>query len=158
MEIELIEATINDSEKIHQMQKVGFKALLEKYQDYDTNPGAETLEKIKWRFQFPQGRHYFIEVDKISIGYIRIVKNNEHSIRLSQMFILPDYQGRGYAQQVIKKIEMLNPNVQYWELDTIKQESKLCYLYEKMGYKPTGKEEDIKDGMTLIYYEKRRVV
>jgi hypothetical protein len=39
-----------------------------------------------------------------------------------------------------------------WELDTIKQEGKLCHLYEKMGYKQTGREETIKEGMTLVFY------
>ena len=99
MEVSLKEATVNDCEKIHQMQIIGFKALLDKYQDYETNPGAESLEKIKWRFQFPQGKHYFIEANGEDLGYIRVVSIDEQTYRLSQMFILPDYQENGYAQQ-----------------------------------------------------------
>ncbi len=41
-----------------------------------------------------------------------------------------------------------------WALDTIKQEPKLRYLYEKMGYRPTGEERRLKDGMDLVYYAK----
>jgi len=50
--------------------------------------------------------------------------------------------------------ESLHKNAVNWELDTIKQETKLCYLYEKMGYRQTGKEVKIKDGMDIVSYRK----
>jgi len=154
MEIELKVATIEDCKKIHSMQMVGFKALLDKYQDFETNPGAETLERIKMRFEYPQIDHYFINLYDESIGYIRINRLDTNTCRLSQMFVLPEYQGNGYAQQAIQQVEALNPQVNNWLLDTIKQEQKLCYLYEKMGYKQTGTETNIKDGMDLVDYAK----
>jgi len=154
MKIQLKKANIDDCEKIHKMQTVGFKALLDKYQDFETNPGAETLEYIKMRFEYPQIDHYFINVNNDSVGYIRINKLDESTCRLSQMFILPSYQGNGYAQQAIRQVELLNPQVTKWILDTILQEKKLCYLYEKMGYKRTGIVTNIKDGMDLVDYSK----
>lgn len=39
-------------------------------------------------------------------------------------------------------------------LDTILQEKGNCYLYEKMGYRKTGKTEKINDRLTLVFYEK----
>jgi hypothetical protein len=39
-------------------------------------------------------------------------------------------------------------------LDTILQEAGNCYLYEKLGYKKTGKTEKINDKMDIVYYEK----
>ena len=71
------------------------------------------------------------------------------------MCILPDHQGKGYAQQVVKKVEALYTQTKRWELDTIKQETKLCYLYGKMGYKLTGRQTHIKDGMDLVDYVKQ---
>ena len=67
---------------------------------------------------------------------------------------MPEYQGNGYAQQALSAIEALYPFAKSWNLDTIKQEPKLCHLYEKMGYRRTGKENTIKEGMTLVFYEK----
>ena len=154
MEISLKKATIQDCNQIHKMQGIGFKALLDKYKDIETNPGAETLECIISRFQYPQIDHYFIQLQGESIGYIRINKLDEKTCRLSQMFILPDYQEKGYAQQAIKQVETLNPQAESWILDTIKQEEKLCHLYEKMGYRLTGIETNIKDGMDLVDYAK----
>jgi GNAT superfamily N-acetyltransferase len=109
MEIKLKKATVEDCERIHQMQLIGFKSLLEKYQDFNTSPGAETCERIKERFKYAQIDHYFIELNGKSVGYIRINRFSDDSCRLSQMFVLPDYQGKGYAQQAIKQVERLNP-------------------------------------------------
>jgi hypothetical protein len=50
--------------------------------------------------------------------------------------------------------EELYPNAKTWELDTIAQEPRLVHLYEKMGYKLTGTSHDIKDGMTIVDFEK----
>ena len=154
MEISLKKATIQDCSQIHQMQTLGFKALLDKYQDFETNPGAESLERIKWRFKFSQIDHYFIQLQGESIGYIRINMLDEKTCRLSQMFILPSFQNKGYAQQAIKQVEDLNPQAENWILDTIKQEEKLCHLYEKMGYCLTGVKNNIKGGMDLVGYAK----
>jgi GNAT superfamily N-acetyltransferase len=70
------------------------------------------------------------------------------------MFILPEFQGQGFAQQAIKAAEALYPQAEGWQLDTIKEERKLCHLYEKMGYKRTGKEEVLQDNMTIVYFAK----
>ena len=153
-ELYLKSATIEDSEKIYKMQIIGFKALLEKYQDYDTNPGAETLEGVKKRFALDAVDQYFITLQDEDIGYIRIVHMGEGTYKLSQLFILPGYQNNGYAQAAIIQAELLYPDAKKWILDTIKQETKLCRLYEKLGYKLTGVEKNVKPGMDLVDYEK----
>ncbi len=98
--------------------------------------------------------YYFIQFNNENIGAIRIVRLQEHIFRISPMFILPEFQGKGLAQQTINAIEALYPQAEGWQLDTIKEETKLCHLYEKMGYKRTGKEEVLQDNMTIVYYAK----
>ena len=70
------------------------------------------------------------------------------------IFILPEFQGKGIAQETIRLCEEMHGNGN-WELDTILQESKNCHLYEKMGYRQTGKTEAINERLTLVFYEKR---
>ena len=154
MRIHLVRATVDDSARIHEMQLAGFRALLDKYQDFDTNPGAETLERVRRRFSFDTVDHYFICLTDEAIGYIRVQRLEGNICRLSQMFILPDFQGKGYAQEAIRAAESLYPQARKWTLDTIKQEAKLCHLYEKMGYRLTGTGKHIKDGMDLVDYAK----
>lgn len=68
-----------------------------------------------------------------------------------------DYELNPAAEPLEKTIcqaEGKYPESVLWKLETILQEPKLCHLYEKMGYRRTGKTERVKDGMDLVYYEK----
>ena len=73
---------------------------------------------------------------------------------MSPIFVLPEYQGRGIAQAVFQLIEKRYYDARIWELDTVLQEAGNCYLYEKLGYKKTGKRQIVNSRMTLVSYEK----
>lgn len=150
----LQKAALGDCEHIHAMQIAAFRQLLAKYHDYSTNPGAEPLARIAQRMKQADTDYYLILVDDEKIGVIRVVRINDAACRIAPMFILPAYQGKGYAQQAISAVESMYSQVNRWELDTIREEKKLCHLYEKMGYQRTGREERIQDGMTIVYYAK----
>lgn len=153
--ISIIQANLDDLFIIHQMQIISFKSLLDKYQDYDNSPGAENIEKITMRFNQPNTTYYLIQNNKISIGAIRIVSlENGQIYRISPIFIIPEYQNKGIAQKVFKLIEKKYKPTVKWILDTILQEKGNCHLYEKMGYTTTGEIISIKNGMSIIFYEK----
>lgn len=153
MSIVLDFATFTDAQELYDLQIKSFKALLEKYQDYDFSPGAERLERTIQRLHDPITDYYFISLEGKHIGALRIC-HLERLCKLKQIYILPEYQGYGYAQMAIMIVESLYPMVEKWELDTILQEEKLCYLYEKMGYRKTGRVEHILNGMDLVFYAK----
>ena len=155
MNISLKKAVFEDCAEIQKMQELTFADLLEKYKDYDTNPASESLEKIEYKFNQEITDYHFIMADDVKIGVVRVVKLSENIHRISPIFILPEFQNHGYAQMALAEVELLYPNIREWHLDTIKQEKKLCYLYEKCGYVATGKEEDLKPGMTIAYYCKK---
>ena len=156
MEITLLRANIDNAKELHAMQVKAFKELLEKYQDYDTNPGNESVEKVEARLKQDFTFYYFICIGQQKAGAIRIVdmKENGKNKRISPIFILPEFQGKGIAQKAIQLCEETHGN-ENWELDTILQESKNCHLYEKMGYRKTGKTEVINERLTLVFYEKK---
>ncbi len=154
MQITFIKALFEDCEEIQKFQQESFSPLLEKYQDFDISPATETLERIQFKFNQLTTTYYFIFCENVKIGVIRLVSIDETTMRISPMMILPQYQNKGYAQKAMLKIEELYSDIKCWQLDTIKQEEKLCYLYEKLGYVKTGKEEEIKQGMTIVYYQK----
>ena len=155
MDLRLERAYVKDSELIHEMQHLGFCALLEKYHDHDISPGAATLEHVRQRLSSDSIDCYFICLRNEKIGYIRIRKIDENTCRLSQISILPLFQNKGSAQAAIAQAEALYPQTRLWVLDTIKQELKLRHLYEKMGYRLTGSEHHIKPGMDLVDYSKQ---
>jgi len=153
MNITLRKATLDDAELIHSMQIKAFKPLLDQYQDYDYSPGAETLERTRYRIQLPIADHWLILLDAMPIGAIGVGRY-ENALKLKRLFILPEYQNCGYAQQAVRLAEAQYPSGVRWELDTILQEEKLCHLYEKLGYRRTGQIKPIKEGMDLVFFEK----
>ena len=156
MTIQLQKASIEDCPLIHQMQVSSFSALLEKYHDRNTKPGAEPLSRVFERMEQPFTDYYFIQLDNNPIGIIRVARCDEDTCRVAPIFILPEYQGKGYAQQAMLIAETYYPRVSIWQLDTILQEEKLCHLYEKLGYCKTGEQETIQPGMDIVFYEKRK--
>ena len=154
--MELKRATKEDANTLWQMQINAFAELLARYEDYDTSPGNETEERVLARLLQPFTYFYFMVVEENIVGAIRIVDKKDGSRKkISPLFVLPEYRGRGYAQQAIKAAEMIHGQ-ENWELDTILQEKGNCYLYEKMGYHRNGQIRKINDKMTLVFYEKSR--
>ena len=152
--IELIKAGPQDCAQIHALQVEAFAELLEKYHDTATNPGAETLEKVEARMAQDTTDYYFIRTGGWPIGAVRVQRLPEAVCRASTIFIIPAFQGKGCAQEAMRALEALYPQARKWQLDTIKEEAKLCHLYEKLGYRQTGREEVLQPGMTIVYYEK----
>lgn len=153
--IELRKATLNDAETLWQMQVIAFEELLNKYQDYETNPASEKIQRTIERLSMPETYYYFITYENEISGAIRVVdlKDNTTPKRISPLWIMPEYRGKGLAQKAILKAEEIH-GAENWELSTILQEKGNCYLYEKMGYKPVGEPQIINDKMTLVFYKK----
>ena len=153
MAITLKKAVLENCSLLHDLQICSFKPLLDKYHDYEYNPGAEKLERIIERFNQPTTDYYMIFWDDALIGGMRVCDFGERC-SLKQIFILPEFQNRGLAQQAIMQVELLYSNAKKWCLDTILQENKLCHLYEKLGYCKTGQTKNLQPGMDLVFYEK----
>ena len=149
--ISLLSAGEKDIPLLHQLLVESFAPLLKKYQDFDTNPAAESVERIYQRFAQPFTDYYLILEGETPVGMLRVCDFGD-TCRLSPICILPKFQGQGYAQQAILLAEALYPAVICWNLDTILQEPKLCHLYEKLGYRRTGEYRPIKEGMDLVFY------
>ena len=154
MSVMLKPAAREDMKTIWNMQVTAFNDLLQKYQDYDISPAAESYETIMQKYEQPETTYYFIAADGVNVGVIRIVDQKDGSRkRISPMWIMAEYRNKGYAQQAIREAENIHGS-DCWSLSTILQEKGNCYLYEKMGYHRTGKIEKINDRMDIVYYEK----
>ena len=154
MNIELKKVTREDIETVWKMQVEAFSELLEKYQDYDTNPAAEKIDKVTARFEQPWTSYYFIMADCEKVGVIRVIDKKDGSRkRISPIWIMKEYRNRGYAQKAIEEAERLHGK-DHWCLDTILQEKGNIHLYEKMGYHRIDKVEHINNRMDIVFFEK----
>ena len=107
--IELKKAEPRDCGAIHAMQVEAFAELLEKYGDTATNPGAEPLERIEARMAQDATDYYLILAEGRQIGAARVQRLPENVCRVSPIFILPAFQGKGYAQEAMLALEALYP-------------------------------------------------
>lgn len=155
MEVTLSRAYVENAKEIHAMQAEAFSELLEKYRDYDTNPGSESVEKVEARLKQDFTFYYFICIGQQKAGAVRIIDKKKAGTnkRISPIFILSQFRGKGIAQRAIRLCEEMHGS-ENWELDTILQEPGNCHLYEKMGYRRTGKTRVVNERLTLIFYEK----
>lgn len=151
MNISLKKATVKDAKGIQKIQRKAFERLYITYQDAN-NPYNETLAKIKSKLKSDNISSYLIQYNGNNVGMIQI-NNNIESKTLHRLFIVPEYQNKGIAQQAIGQIEEIHGKAN-WQLDTILQEKGNCHLYEKMGYSQTGKTEIINDKLTIVFYKK----
>lgn len=152
--ISLVQAQAEDAPLAQAMQQEAFAELLERYRDYDMSPATEALEKIRWKITHPGSYYYFIQVGDQAVGAIRVLDLKDGSRkRISPLYIMPAYRGKGYAQAAMAEAERIH-GANHWQLDTILQEAGNCYLYEKMGYHRTGHQAIIQENMTIVDYEK----
>lgn len=154
MNVTLVRASMEDAQIIWEMQLESFHELLEKYRDFDTNPGNEPLEKVQSRLSLPSTYYYLIRADGVNAGAIRVIDHRDGGMKkISPLFVLPAYRGCGVAQAAIREAERIHGK-DNWSLDTILQEKGNCRLYEKMGYHRVGGEKIINDRLTLVFYAK----
>ena len=156
MNITLRKATVEDAGEIHAMQVLAFRPLLERYQDPETNPGSEGLERVFERLRQEATDYYLVGQGARTVGAVRVVRmRGGDRCRISPIFILPGFQNQGLAQEVFSELERLYSPAEGWELTTILEEPRNCHLYEKLGYRKTGTFQKVNERMTLVFYEKR---
>ena len=154
MVVNLEKAMESDANAIFDIQVQAFKPLLEKYKDVDTNPANESIERVLKRIHNPTGDFYKIHVDNVIVGAIYVLWKEQTQFWISPMFILSSFQGQGIAQKAITLVEEMFPQATSWELATIMEEERNCYLYEKLGYIKTGSIKKLNDNTTLGFYKK----
>ena len=153
--VKLVQAGCEHAELIWKMQVEAFSESYEKYQDTQTNPAAEPIEKVLARLQQPFTYYYLIEYDHETVGAIRIVDKKEPAQckRISPIFVLKSHRNCGIAQKAILEAERIHGK-ENWAIETILEEPALCRLYEKLGYRKTGQTQRINKRLTLVFYKK----
>lgn len=151
--ISMKKATVGDLEELFNMQKEVFIPLYEKYEDHQTSPVVQSFERFKGRFE--TGNYYKINYDGKLAGGVNVFQKSPGVMRFHIINILEQFQNKGITQKVMSRLESMYPQATSWELDTIMEEERNCYLYEKMGYVKTGDMMKINDRMTIGKYVKQ---
>lgn len=75
--MDLIRITLDDAEILWEMQVEAFQDLYTKYQDTESSPATEKNDKVIMRFKQSFTYYYFINVDGVNVGAIRVVDKKE---------------------------------------------------------------------------------
>jgi len=145
---------IREMKELFELKKEAFLPILKKYQDEDTNPARETIDKLCMQLSQMETEYYMIRFDEKQVGAVRVVQREEETFRISPVFILEKYQNMGIASFAMKQIFQMYQEAEKWELCTIQEEKRNCHFYEKLGFLATGNTKTINDKMTLIEYVK----
>lgn len=157
--IKLKLVTEDEAECLHRLQVEAFMPLYEKYQDDDTSPAKESLKRVTEKIIEENSDFYFIVFHGEKVGGVRVrwhqgKKVNENVNWISPIFIITEFQNKGIASTVIEQLFGIYPNTIEWRLDTIKQETGNCHLYEKYGFVRVGEDIVVNEKMTLVGYVK----
>ena len=68
MEVRLERISCEAAEKLWKMQTTAFQELYDKYQDTETSPATEPIDKIIMRLNQPFTYYYFILADNVAVG------------------------------------------------------------------------------------------
>jgi isopentenyldiphosphate isomerase len=150
--ISLKKASIDDAEELLALQREVFMPLYKKYNDHETSPVTQTMERFTARFE--RGTYFKILFEGELAGSVFVYEKSPGLMRLHIINILEKHHNKGIAQAVMKRLELMYPEADAWELDTILAEERNCYLYEKMGYEQTGEAKVINKDLTIIRYRK----
>ena len=152
MDIVFKKASLEDAKELLMIQRKSFKEALELYQDFDTNPKFEKMEKISYKIK----NHYYYKIilDRVIIGGAHVYKKGDCHYYINRVFIDPDFENLGIGKKIMEFIENEFSDAKIFSLETPHKSFKNHYFYEKLGYARTGKIEELSESLSLIYYQK----
>lgn len=154
MMITLVKATSTDATALHALQIKSFLPLLLKYNDVETNPSLEPLEKTLNRINDSRKGFYKILKDGFLVGGIAIKKTAPNTLFIGPFFIDPDFQNQKIAQKALILLEEIFKEFDFFELGLIREEKRNLYLYQKLNYVLTGETKKI-NHLDIIYFRKK---
>lgn len=149
--IYLEKVNIEDSERILEIKRLA-------YTDEDIRFGGGKGEKLKYIGNIgfiPWCMNRFLLYKIMLCGKIigtfwldHETDERPNHFELQDFCITPEYQNKGYGEEVLELMERLHPNIKIWSLSTATFSIRNQHLYEKMGYIKIGQTEE------KVFYEK----
>ena len=113
--------------------------------------GPPEYDSVEWHIEMMNQGHLFTAIveDTIVGGAILFRdKNTPSFMYVGRIFISPQFFRRGYGIELMQQIELMNPNVTMWCLDTPIWNQRTNNFYKKIGYIEKSRDEE------MVYYQK----
>ena len=152
MELTIAKTKAHEAPILLKIQQQAFAEDLKKYQDHETNPANEPIERLASKIEL--FLHYTIWYRHEIIGGIDVRDLKQNRYRLNRIFLANDYQNKGLGSRIMQLIENEFPSAIEWHLDTPHLNTRNHYFYEKLGYKKLG-EHQVSEKLILFDYVKK---
>jgi ribosomal protein S18 acetylase RimI-like enzyme len=126
-------STDADFDFVFNLNKTNMRKYVEGIRGWD-----EEWERTDMKTKFTPGTDQIIQIDGKDAGVFRILENDD-SIKLDHIELLPEFQGRGIGGRIIGDLLAKGKRV---DLQVLKQ-NPATELYKKLGFKVIG-ENDLK--------------
>ncbi len=134
-EISLRKAVNGDSEFIYSVKKNALGEYIRLTWGWD-----EQLQRKMHEDEMSNEDINIIVKDGVDVGTVGIIKN-EHEIVITRLYILDIYQSYGTGSNIIERIIKDHPGYTF-KLGVLKVNTRARKLYEKLGFKVCGEENE----------------
>ena len=135
--MQIRKATAEDSEFAYETKKSAFRGYMEKSSGWN----EEEQRKLHQR-RFAEHDFRIIQLSGVDVGILAMSRQPDR-IKLYQMFILPEYQGKGIGgacmKLLIKDAAVAKLPIQ---LQVLKVNPKAFVFYQRLGFKKNGENVD----------------
>jgi GNAT superfamily N-acetyltransferase len=136
-------ATINDAQKLVEIQKASFDEESKRFNGNEAG-GPPGYDSSSWQIEMMENCDYFkIIYNKEIIGAAIVVIESNQVYNLGRIFIDPRFQNQGMGTKVLKEIEKNYPDSIKWWLDTPNWSTKNHHFYKKCGFIKAGEDGDL---------------
>ncbi|MDE0467449.1 MAG: GNAT family N-acetyltransferase [Candidatus Poribacteria bacterium] len=134
-EISLRKAHANDSEFVFAVKKAAFREYVEQIWDWDDNYQRELHNR-----RFAAQDVCIIQLHEVDIGFLA-VSHTSDTLKVNQIFILPEYQGKGIGSACMTRIiDNANFEQRSVVLQVLKVNTRGIALYKRLGFKIVGED------------------
>lgn len=152
LDLDIVLAKENELNEVFKLQKKAFKIYYDEYKDFDGNPYLMSIEQLKFNISFPFGKYLLLKQNNKIIGGAFYYLSDDHH-HLDQLFIDPDYQGKGLGKKLLKYV-LDDEDINILTTDTIYDN--IAYkMYLNMGFKAIS--SDYEDNIHFIILEYRKI-
>ena len=137
---------------IELLRDLSIKTFVDTFSAYNTEQNmnnyiytAFALEKLKQELQEPTSRFYFIYVDSVLAGYLKLNQGTsqtemkmESSLEIERIYILSTFQGKGIGQLLFEKALAIGRQrgVDFVWLGVWEKNHRAIEFYQKNGFEP----------------------